>query len=195
MTKAAAREQFLAQRKQLTEEAYQLANQQLYNQVIAFLKERQPQNVHCFLPILKNKEVNTWPVIAWMQQQGIQVIVPKSNLQDNNMQHVELGQETNCLENAWGIPEPQGDALRVVAEKDIDIILVPLLTFDKQGHRVGYGKGYYDVFLAKCHSAALKVGLSIFPPISKITDVNHFDVHLTHAITPDTVWAFNDSII
>lgn len=190
MTKAEARQYFREQRKQLSDEAYQLANQKLYAQVKAFLTPLKPKNVHCFLPILKNKEVNTWPIIEWLHEQGICVLVSTSSLEDNSMQHFQLDQQVTFKENAWGVPEPQTNGLLAVSEQAIDIILVPLLAFDQQGHRVGYGKGYYDVFLSKCLPEVYKIGLSFFLPIPDITDVNHFDIKLTHAITPDKVWNF-----
>ena len=193
MTKAEARKYFLERRKGLTEEAYQLANCKLFEQTTSFLASLKPQSVHCFLPILKNKEVNTWPIIAWLHQQHIKVVVPRSSLQDRSMLHFQLTQEVSCVENAWGIPEPQGEFLVTITEQELKVVLVPLLAFDQQGHRVGYGKGYYDAFLSKCLPETLRIGLSFFPPLPKITDVNSLDVRLTHAITPDQLWDFMDS--
>ena len=48
----------------------------------------------------------------------------------------------------WGIREPNADAPEVVP----DILLVPLLAFDRTGHRIGYGAGYYDMTIAKFRS-------------------------------------------
>jgi 5-formyltetrahydrofolate cyclo-ligase len=177
----------------MSEDEYQLANQKLYEHTIAFLEKVKPESVHCFLPILKNKEVNTWPIIAWLHDHNIQVVVPRSSLEDNSMQHFQLKRDIKCVENAWGIPEPQGASLVTVAEQDISLVLLPLLAFDQQGHRVGYGKGYYDVFLSKCLPDTFKVGLSFFPPIQRITDVSPLDMRLSHAVTPDKVWTFMDS--
>ncbi|WPP47950.1 5-formyltetrahydrofolate cyclo-ligase [Catalinimonas niigatensis] len=193
MTKAEARKYFRERRKLLTHEAYQLANQMVYEQVTAFLAPLKPKSVHCYLPILKNKEVNTWPIVEWLNKQAIRVVVPRSSVNDNTMQHYQLVQGVKCDENAWGIPEPKTDSLIPVSEQTIDVVLVPLLAFDQQGHRVGYGKGYYDVFLSKCLPDTLKIGLSFFPPIPEITGVNHLDIRLTHAITPDRLWNFTDS--
>ncbi|MDF9800745.1 5-formyltetrahydrofolate cyclo-ligase [Catalinimonas alkaloidigena] len=193
MTKTEARTYFRRQRKQLSQDEYQLANQKLYEQAITFLGNVKPLAVHCFLPILKNKEVNTWPIIAWLHEHNIQVVVPKSSLEDNSMQHFQLSQEVECVENTWGIPEPQGQSLVLVAEREISVVLVPLLAFDQRGNRVGYGKGYYDAFLSKCLPETLKVGLSLFPPLTAISGLNPLDVKLSHAITPDKVWDFADS--
>jgi 5-formyltetrahydrofolate cyclo-ligase len=67
---------------------------------------------------------------------------------------------------------------------------MPLLIFDKQGNRVGYGKGFYDRFLQKCSPNALKVGICLEKPIEQIEDLNEFDVKMDVCITPFGVWRF-----
>ena len=73
-------------------------------------------------------------------------------------------------------------------------ILVPLLAFDLNGNRVGYGGGYYDRFLKDCNNS-IKVGLSLEDPISPIKDINEYDIKLDYCITKDTIYTFssNDS--
>jgi 5-formyltetrahydrofolate cyclo-ligase len=68
------------------------------------------------------------------------------------------------------------------------MVLIPLLAFDKAGHRVGYGKGFYDRFLADCRPDVQKVGLSLELPIESITDPNPFDVPLDAVVMPDGIW-------
>lgn len=70
------------------------------------------------------------------------------------------------------------------------MVLIPLLAFDKNGYRVGYGKGFYDRFLAECRPDVVKVGLSVFEPIDEITDLNEFDIKMDFCITPNRVWQF-----
>ena len=77
-------------------------------------------------------------------------------------------------ENAWGIPEPV-DAEEVEVS-EIDAVLAPLLVVDKQGNRVGYGKGFYDRFFAACRPDVKRLGLSYFEPVENITDVHGLDV-------------------
>jgi 5-formyltetrahydrofolate cyclo-ligase len=77
-----------------------------------------------------------------------------------------------------------------IAVEQIDAILIPLVAFDKEGNRVGYGKGFYDRFLAACRPEALKIGISFFPPVDKIEDLHFFDKKLDLCITPDLVYAF-----
>ena len=73
----------------------------------------------------------------------------------------------------------------------IDLVFVPLLTFDHFGHRVGYGGGYYDKFLSECPNA-IKVGLSYIDPINKIEDINSKDIKLNYCITPNKVYKFSE---
>ena len=90
--------------------------------------------------------------------------------------------------NAWGIPEPR-QGIPTPIEK-IDLVLVPLLAFDQRGHRVGYGKGYYDRFLAESNSDCRKIGLSFFEPVENINDITKDDVPLTGCVTPSAFFSF-----
>ena len=96
---------------------------------------------------------------------------------------------TKFITNSYGIPEPtQGNE---IAPELIDMVIVPLLYFDKSGNRVGYGKGYYDRFLKKCRKDCLKIGFSYFSPAEPIEDINEFDVPLDYGICPDTIHEFH----
>jgi 5-formyltetrahydrofolate cyclo-ligase len=68
---------------------------------------------------------------------------------------------------------------------------VPLLAFDKAGHRVGYGKGMYDRFLQQCRPDTHTIGLSLFEPVNMITDIDPRDVPLHTVVTPDTIYHFS----
>ena len=76
-----------------------------------------------------------------------------------------------------------------MAEK-IDLVLVPLLAFDKRGHRVGYGKGYYDRLLSQVRHDCRKIGLSLFQPVDVIDDIAASDIELDECVTPEGVVAF-----
>jgi 5-formyltetrahydrofolate cyclo-ligase len=82
------------------------------------------------------------------------------------MTHYLLTDSTTIKKNPYHIPEPI-DGIEVPDAK-IDVVFVPLLAYDKQGNRVGYGKGFYDNFLSKCKPETIKIGLSFYPPEDKI---------------------------
>ncbi|MDP2160837.1 MAG: 5-formyltetrahydrofolate cyclo-ligase, partial [Flavobacterium sp.] len=92
------------------------------------------------------------------------------------------------IKNDYGIPEPV-DGLEVPVAK-IDVVFVPLLAYDKNGHRVGYGKGFYDRFLSECKPTTIKIGLSFFEPEDLIEDVFESDIQLNYCITPQTIYIF-----
>ena len=104
------------------------------------------------------------------------------------MVHYLLTDNTKLTLSPYGIPEPV-DGLEVPPQK-IDVVFVPLLAFDGKGHRVGYGKGFYDRFLADCRKDVLAVGLSFFEAEEAYITHNETDVPLDFCVTPKRVYAF-----
>src|SRR5690606_39308488 len=104
------------------------------------------------------------------------------------MRHFIWDAATILTLNHWGIPEPEsGTAIQPQA---IDVVFVPLLVFDTQGNRVGYGKGFYDRFLSECRPTVMKIGLSLFGPIAAIADTDNYDIRLDTCVTPERIWRF-----
>ena len=101
---------------------------------------------------------------------------------------VIVDDETVFKTNQYGIEEPLEGIDMFPTE--IDLVIVPLICFDKKGNRVGYGKGYYDRFLKQCRKDCLKIGFSYFDPIDQIDDINKYDVKLDYGITPDAIYQF-----
>ena len=104
------------------------------------------------------------------------------------MSAVIVDDNTFFKPSKYGMDEPV-DGIDMFAS-EIDMVIVPLLCFDKRGNWVGYGTGYYDRFLKLCRKDCLKIGFSYFDPIEKITDVNRRDVKLDYCLTPETTFAF-----
>ena len=74
----------------------------------------------------------------------------------NTMQFYILPKEKKLLPGAYGIPEPPADAPLIEADRHT-LCLVPALPFSADGHRLGYGKGYYDRFLDNLREADIPV--------------------------------------
>ncbi|MDH7446165.1 5-formyltetrahydrofolate cyclo-ligase [Aquimarina sp. 2201CG14-23] len=144
---------------------------------------------HVFLPIQKQKEVNTEFIMHILQGKDKNIVVSKSNFKDNTLEHILLTDATVLKVNSWGIPEPI-DGIPI-PENKIQVVFVPLLAFDTKGNRVGYGKGFYDIFLAKCDSKTIKIGLSFFDPEKEISEVLPTDISLDYCITPSNIYTFN----
>ena len=143
---------------------------------------------HIFLPIVEKKEVDTECLLHLLAGKDKEVVLSKSDFETGKMLHYLLTENTKIKKNAYGIPEPV-DGLEVPVSK-IDVVFIPLLAFDKQGHRVGYGKGFYDVFLKECKSETLKIGLSFFEAEEAIEDAWEGDIRLDFCVTPKTIYRF-----
>jgi len=158
-------------------------------QTLDFSKQKY---IHCYLPIQSQAEPDTLPIIQWLQRTfpHIHIVVSTSDMATHTMQHFLYESTTTTLQpNAWGIPEPKG--AKMIEIERIDVVLVPLLIFDRQGNRLGYGKGFYDRFLASCRSDIRKIGISYFDPIEKISDVDPYDVALDSCVTPFQIYHFD----
>ena len=192
MNKSALRKLYLKKRKALSSEEIEAKSQQICNLFFQEIDLNATQSLHIFLPIKKQNEINTFLIIRKLQEEypKINIVVSRSNFDSFEMQHFIL-EEENLTENKWGILEPSPESRREVQPEQLDVIIIPLLCFDKQGNRVGYGKGFYDRFLQKCSSKALKVGFCLEESIELIEDLNEFDVKIDVCITPNKVWKFS----
>lgn len=190
MIKADLRRAALARRRALPEAEVASRSAQLWQQLEHGFPTHQWQWLHLFLPIPQQHEPYTWPLIRqlWAQRPALQLAVPVVQPNGQTLRHFHLTPDTRLVENRWHIPEPVGAA--EVQPSQLDAVLVPLLAFDEAGHRVGYGKGFYDRFLAECRPDALRIGVSLEPPVSRIADAWAGDMPLHACLTPERVWRF-----
>lgn len=192
MKKEELRNLYRKKRKALSPEEVDKASQAIADRFLAFLdQEKHPQieTIHSFLPIEKNREVNTWPIVEKLKQrEDTRVAVSRTDFEKGSMEHYLLQADSVILTNSMGIPEPEGGT--PIPSQEIDLVLMPLLAYDKQGDRVGYGAGFYDRFLEACRKDVIKVGLSFFEPVDKIEDVGSHDIVLDHCITPQNIHDF-----
>lgn len=103
---------------------------------------QQAETIYGYLPY--NQEVRTVPMLEQALKDGKKVAVPK--VYGDEMKFIYLTDLTQVEKGYAGIPEPVVDG--PVAEDKTALVLMPGLAFDKEGHRMGYGGGFYDKFLA-----------------------------------------------
>lgn len=90
-------------------------------------------------------ELDTWPLITWAWENGVDVIVPRSIKESRMMELYTLHSKDELIRGAYGILEPDPThASQCLADVVPEIIWVPGLAFDRLGGRLGYGGGYYD---------------------------------------------------
>lgn len=190
MKKKYLRNVFSQKRKALEPSEYEKRNHHLRAYLLNGFNFSKINYLHTFLPIKANNEVDTWAIMEDLNRNfdHIQWVVPKCNPDSVSMNHYLYDDEVKIEVNKWGIPEPVDGNL--VEPDALDMVLVPLLTFDLEGNRVGYGKGFYDRFLAQCRQDTVKTGLSLDMPTDKIEDINDFDIPIDKAVTPYGIWTF-----
>ncbi len=189
MNKSEIRKIFAEKRKQLTADAIR---QMTGDIVIHFAHLILPpvRAVLSYSPIESKREIN----VALCEQQllrtdpGIRIAHPRIVQNSNFMEAVVINNDTRFAHNDYFIKEPSHG--EILTPEAIDLVLVPLLAFDRKGFRVGYGKGFYDRWLAQCRPGIPRIGLSFFEPLEAIDDINEFDVPLSLCITPMRVYEF-----
>ena len=176
-------------RENLTEEFIEEMSLQIANQALK-LPIWQKNYYHIFLPISEKKEVNTEYLMHILQGKDKSIVVSQASFETGEMKHFLLQENTIFKTSKYGIPEPVSGI--EISPKMLDVIFVPLLAYDKKGHRVGYGKGFYDRFLKKCNAEAIFVGLSFFGPENEIF-FEHSDIPLNFCITPKKIMDFQNN--
>ncbi len=184
MIKTELRKIYLGKQKSLSSSERKQKSERIADKLFANFDLSQIGFLHCFLPIEKFNEIDTKLIFQriWREFPQIATLAPRVDFQIDRIESVKLTSRTNLVKNAWQIPEPTGN--EIIETSKINLILVPLLCFDASGFRVGYGKGFYDRFLKNCRANCLKVGLSYFAPVERISDAQDFDVKLDFRVTP-----------
>jgi len=143
-----------------------------------------------YWPIEENNEPNTHHLTEFLRFRNpeLKVCYPVSDFEKISMRAVVTDIDTPFTKQELNIYEPAGD--EIVEADVLDMVFVPLLAFDRQGYRVGYGKGFYDNYLSECNDTCIKVGFSYFDPLDAIEDRHEFDVPLDLCITPQSLYVF-----
>lgn len=185
MLKTEVRKYYRNIRKQFSTKEVLDQSKKIFSQ-LQFLDFSSAQTFHIFLPIEKNNEINTYPIIDWLFTHQKDVVLPLVIGDDMINCKVNEGFDTKL--NALQIPEPIH--YTEINSSEIDVIFIPMFVADKKGNRVGYGGGYYDKFLSRCRPDAKKIGLSYFRPIDTIDDIYFGDFPIDLCVSPDGIESF-----
>ncbi len=187
MLKKELRQKYKELRQGLTPEAIEDKSLAIANRLLQ-LDIWDKTYYHLFLSIVEQKEIDTEFILQILAGKDKEIVVSKSDFATLGMTHYLLTDNTKFKKNEYNIPEPV-DGLEVPVTK-IDVVFVPLLAFDLNGNRVGYGKGFYDNFLSNCKPETIKIGLSFFEAEDKIEDISDNDIQLDFCVTPNKLYFF-----
>ena len=142
MDKTSLRKQISEKKRTMTPEEIETASQRLGELFLASELYCRAKTIYGYLPY--NQEVRTVPMLEQALTDGKRVAVPK--VYGDEMKFIYLTDLHQVETGYAGIPEPVEDG--PVADDPTALVLMPGLAFDREGHRIGYGGGFYDKFLA-----------------------------------------------
>jgi 5-formyltetrahydrofolate cyclo-ligase len=145
-----------------------------------FIKTSQPLIVSGFSAI--REEIDPAELLNWLHREGFKLALPVMVGRGNPLIMRAWAPGDDMEEVQWGILEPAA----AKAEVEPDVVLVPLLAFDKKGYRIGYGGGFYDRTLAKLRRRKPIVAVGIAYDELSVDAVPHdgYDQRLDWVLTP-----------
>ena len=143
MNKTQLRKSIREKKRAMTQEQIREKSEALTKLFLASEEYRAARSIYGYLPY--NQEVRTVPLLEQALRDGKRVAVPKCY--GDEMRFIWM-EDLSLVEKGYaGIPEPIADG--PVADDETALVLMPGMAFDKEGHRIGYGGGFYDKFLAR----------------------------------------------
>lgn len=130
----------------LSKEYNQEASQKIAEFLCGMEAFQKAKTIFCF--VSTPSEINTHSIIQYAWNSGKQVAVPRC-LEKGQMEACVITNEEDLEEGKFGIMEPKAEC-KVLMPRQIDLIIMPCLSCDRNGNRLGYGGGYYDRYLEKC---------------------------------------------
>tara|TARA_B100000900_G_scaffold407209_1_gene419515 strand:- start:1393 stop:1938 length:546 start_codon:yes stop_codon:yes gene_type:complete len=137
--------------------------------------------IGCYYPV--NSEINTKKIMKFLEKKKFIICLPiiKNNL---DMEFYEYKSEDPLYVNKYGIPEPINKR-----KKKPNILLIPIVAFDRKLNRLGYGGGFYDRFLEKMEKyKILKIGLAFSYQRIKNVPIEKFDKKLDYILTEKEIF-------
>lgn len=154
-TRRILRTEKLTQREALPPEARTAASAAIEQRMLELVRDRGWKVLHCYLAF--RSEVTTNSLIEKMLAEGFTVVVPVVE-PDGDLSHHQLIEPQAVSDGPYGVPHPARNEFTKL--DTIDAVLLPLAAFDRSGNRLGYGKGFYDRFLATLPTTATRIGLA-----------------------------------
>ena len=139
--------------------------------------------VHIYVSI--GNEVETHACISSLLSRNRRVAVPRVALPERSLHHFEISDLSQLATGTFGIPEPDPGICRAVRVAELDLVIVPGIAFDRLGHRIGFGGGYYDGFLTQVSVPRIGLGydFQIVEHIPQRAEDQRVDIVVTESVT------------
>ena len=145
--------------KQQKEEERRRRSRTIWRKVFRLAAFRRADMVGCYVGL--PYEVHTWQLIEQMLAKGKRVAVPWVRPRSTRLTFSEVTDPAADLApGAFRVWEPRPSRRRTIQPSDLELVIVPGLAFDRRGHRLGHGLGYFDRFLARLSARIPTIGLA-----------------------------------
>lgn len=145
-SKAEVRASALARRDAIPPGAREAASRAIAARVVALPEFARARVLACYVPI--GSEVDTRPLLDAALHTSKCVAVPRTDRAAHALVMHEIETLDELAPGAFRVPEPDPRLHPDRAPREIDLVIVPGIAFDRAGHRLGYGRGYFDRWLA-----------------------------------------------
>lgn len=175
--KAVVRKEMIQKRQELPLSLRLLMEEQIRENVLMAVGSATRIGIYCST----RGEVDTYGLMEhWFWDEHIKIYAPR--IKGDTMDFLRITSFNDLSKGAYDILEPTTQ--EKIRPKDLDVIIVPIVAFDKHKHRIGYGKGYYDRYLAL--TPAKKIGIAFSFQETDEISVDPFDVDCDIVITETT---------
>lgn len=135
--------------------------------------------------VSKVPEVDTGDLILDLNRRGVQVVVPIIERETCSLRLSYLPDPSVLVPSTFNVPEPLGHELPARPE-DVQAVIIPMLAFDAEGDRLGYGAGYYDRFLCR-YPHPIKIGIAFSCQQAESIPVEGSDVKMDYIVTENEI--------
>ncbi len=174
------RRRIIQKREGLTEEERERLSEGIVKNLLSLRSLWDANTLLMFCP--HKGEPNIMPLFSWVLQRGKRLLLPRVEGKDLKLIRVE--DDTSLSPGAFCILEPSGG--EEVRPEEVDLSLVPGVAFDREGYRIGYGKGYYDRLLERL--GGLKLGVCYEFQVLEEVPRDDWDMPVDLVVTEEKIY-------
>ncbi len=151
--KKTLRKSLIARRNDILDK--DILSKEICERLVGLEEYKNAKNILCYASF--TGEVDTKELLDRILKDGKNLFLPRCDVKNHTMQAIEVNALSTLKKGAYGIAEPSGEG---TAPEKLDLVIVPLVGFDRKKARLGYGGGYYDRFLPETNAVRIAIAFS-----------------------------------
>lgn len=187
LDKKRIRKKMISERKQLSDEKVKDMSETIINKLKKIPVYNMSKTIMVYLSF--GNEVDSREIIKDCLENDKRVVLPFCDNTDMSMTPTEIKSlDMDLVEDSIGYVQPSKESLDPVDLSEIDLIIVPGLSFDRKGYRIGFGAGYYDRFLGRVNFEIPTIGLAYdFQIIDSLINMEDYDIPVDYVMTEERI--------